>query len=72
APARRAVTFSASPEKVTKKGRLLCKEANTFLYGNCGSGNADCASPRDVTRWSARTLSLRRTQGHSLSRRWTT
>ncbi|MDR0812748.1 MAG: hypothetical protein LBO63_01905 [Oscillospiraceae bacterium] len=22
--------------KVTKKGRLLCKEANTFLYGNCG------------------------------------
>jgi hypothetical protein len=30
-----AVTFSASPEEVTQKGRLLCKEANLFLYRNC-------------------------------------
>jgi hypothetical protein len=31
APTRRAVTFSASPEKVTKKGRLLLERSKSFL-----------------------------------------
>jgi hypothetical protein len=31
APTRRAVTFSASPEKVTKKGRLLLERSKSFF-----------------------------------------
>ncbi|MDR0812704.1 MAG: hypothetical protein LBO63_01685 [Oscillospiraceae bacterium] len=72
APAWRAVTFSASPEKVTKKGATSLEEAIFFLYGNCRGGNKDCACPRHVLRWLRRTLALCRTQGRSLSRRWMT
>jgi hypothetical protein len=33
APTRRAVTFSASPEKATKKGRLLLERSKSFYAG---------------------------------------
>ncbi|MDR0813835.1 MAG: hypothetical protein LBO63_07545 [Oscillospiraceae bacterium] len=54
--------------KSNQKGATSLEEAILFLYGNCGGGNAECAFPRDVLRWSARALQPRRTQGHSLSR----
>ncbi|MDR0814083.1 MAG: hypothetical protein LBO63_08845 [Oscillospiraceae bacterium] len=47
--------------KSNQKGATSLEEAILFLYGNCGSGNVDCAFPRDVSRWSRRTLPLRRT-----------
>jgi hypothetical protein len=56
--------------KSNQKGANSLEEAIFFLYGNCGGGNAECAFPRDVLRWSRRTLPHRRTQGRSLSRRW--
>jgi hypothetical protein len=49
--------------KSNHKGATSLEEAIFFLYGNCGSDNTKCAFPRDVLRWSARTLALRRTQG---------
>ncbi|MDR0812479.1 MAG: hypothetical protein LBO63_00525 [Oscillospiraceae bacterium] len=58
--------------KSNQKGATSLEEAILFLYGNCGGGKADCAFPRNVSRWLWRTLALRRTQGRSLSRGWVT
>ncbi|MDR0813603.1 MAG: hypothetical protein LBO63_06345, partial [Oscillospiraceae bacterium] len=56
--------------KSNQKGATSLEEAIFFLYGNCSGSNGDGTCPRDVLRWSARTLALRRTQGQSLSRGW--
>ncbi|MDR0812817.1 MAG: hypothetical protein LBO63_02265 [Oscillospiraceae bacterium] len=56
--------------KSNPKGATSLEEAIFFLYGNCNCGKAECAFPRDVLRWSRRTLPHRRTQGQSLSRGW--
>ncbi|MDR0812443.1 MAG: hypothetical protein LBO63_00345 [Oscillospiraceae bacterium] len=37
--------------KSNQKGATSLEEAILFLYGNCGGGNAECAFPRDVSRW---------------------
>ncbi|MDR0813695.1 MAG: hypothetical protein LBO63_06810 [Oscillospiraceae bacterium] len=49
--------------KSNQKEVTSLEEAIFFLYGNCSGSNAACAFPRYVLRWSARTPTLRRTQG---------
>jgi hypothetical protein len=53
--------------KSNQKGATSLEEA-IFFIRELRCGNRDVAFPRDVLRWSARTLAHRRTQGHSLSR----
>jgi hypothetical protein len=67
APTRRAVTFSASPDIVPKKGRLLLERSKSFFMpGTAGAASRCVPTPREV-RWSRRMLQHRRTQGRSLS-----
>ncbi|MDR0813420.1 MAG: hypothetical protein LBO63_05390 [Oscillospiraceae bacterium] len=60
--------FPLRRKKVTKKGTTSLKEAIFFYTGTAVVTMWSSAIPRDVSRWSARTPQLRRTQGQSLSR----